>query len=351
VKPDLRTKYLGLSLPNPIIVASSGLTKNLKGVRKCAAAGAGAIVLKSLFEERIAGETGLLKKYAEYAGHGEAAEYLENYGMALGPRDYVELVKGAKDAVDIPIIASLNCFSHQRWADYALGIEQAGADALELNVAVLPTQANQDAAVVEEIYYRILHEVKNRVSIPVAMKVGPYFSSFAHFAEHLTRDRMEAPAFMVGWCGPGRNESRVVWSGADGLVLFNRFYHLDIDIEKISLVAGSAYSTSAESHEALRWIALLFSRLDCDLVASTGIHDGSDAIRMLLAGASAVQVCSTLYRNGFGRIGEIVKQIEDWMETRHFERLDQFRGLLSQARSNHPEYFERLQYVKQLSDG
>lgn len=346
--PNLKTTYLGLSLPNPIVVASSGLTKTLKGIEKCAAAGAGAVVLKSLFEERIAGETGLLKKYAEYAGHGEAADYLESYGMALGPKDYLTLVSEAKQAINIPVIASLNCFSHKNWGDYALKLEKAGADALELNVALLANQPNHDAPAVEEAYYRILQEVKSRVTIPVAIKIGPYFSSLAHFAEHLTRDRVEAPDFMVGWCGPGRSDRRIVWSGANGLVLFNRFYQIDIDIEQLCLRAGNAYSSSAESHEAMRWIALLYGRVDCDLAASTGIHDGKDVIKMLLAGASAVQVCSTLYRNGLGRIAEMLDRLDKWMESHRFERLEQFRGLLSQARSERPEYFERLQYVKQL---
>ncbi|MHB1398237.1 MAG: dihydroorotate dehydrogenase-like protein [Trichloromonadaceae bacterium] len=343
---DLSTTYMGLSLRNPIVVAASTLTGTVEGVQECAAAGAGAIVLKSLFEEQIVAETGALLEYADYANHGEAAEYLQGYGMELGPREYLQLVRDAKKAVDVPIIPSLNCFSNERWADYAKKLELAGADAIELNIAFMPTDVRQDGKAVEERYYRILHDVKAKVSIPVALKIGPYFSSLANITDHLTRDRTEAPDFTVGWCGPSANSGKVVWSGADALVLFNRFYQFDIDIDHLGLVAGNHFSSSSEIHLALRWISLLAGKVDADLAATTGVHDGADLVKQLLAGAKVVQLCSTLYLNGLGQIGVMLRQLEEWMAEHGFANLDAFRGRLSQARNDRPESFERLQYIK-----
>ncbi len=343
---DLSTHYMGMALRNPIVVASSSLTGTLDGVKKCAAAGAGAIVLKSLFEEQISAETGALSRYADYAGHGEAAEYLQTYGMELGPRAYLKLVGDAKKAVDVPIIPSLNCFSSERWSEYARQLESAGADAIELNVGLMPNQIKQEGAEIEERYCRILHDVKTRVTIPVAMKIGPYFTSFANVADKLTRDLAEAPDFSVGWYKKDLKTGKIVWQGADALVLFNRFYQLDIDIDKLALVAGNPYSTSAEIHTALRWISLLAGKVHCDLAATTGIHTGEDAIKQLLAGATVVQPCSTLYKNGHRQIGRMLEEIESWMTAHNFKALKDFRGLLSQARSDRPESYERLQYIK-----
>jgi dihydroorotate dehydrogenase (fumarate) len=343
---DLSTTYMGLALPNPVVVSSSGLTATLKGVRKCAEAGAGAIVLKSLFEEQIAAETGALSRYAEYTGHGEAADYLQEYGMDLGPRDYLKLVEEAKRAVDIPIIPSLNCVSEKRWGAYARQLEGAGADAIELNVSFMPTHAREDGASVEDLYYRILHEVKSRVDIPVAMKLGPWFSSFASLADRLTRDLAEAPPFTVGWFGPSTTPGKIVWEGADALVLFNRFFRLDIDVDKMYLAPGNPYSTPAEIHTGLRWISLLSGHVDCDLAANTGVHDGRDVVKQLLAGAAVVQICSTLYLNGLGQIRRMLEQLQFWMQAQGFAALADFRGRLSQARSDHPEDYERLQYIK-----
>lgn len=344
----LTTTYMGITLRNPIVVSSSGLTGTLKGVVKCAEAGAGAIVLKSLFEEQIAAETGAMGRFADAAAPGEGADYLQSYGMALGPRDYLKLVREAKQAVDVPIIASLNCISHEHWVDYAVQLATAGADALELNVALMPTNAHLDGVTVEQHYYRILQEVKARIDIPVALKLGPFFSALAHFSDKLIHDRTEAPAFTVGWFGPSTTPGKIVWRGADALVLFNRFYPFDVDIERLQPATGSPYSTPAEIHTSLRWISILAGRVGCDLAAATGIHDGHAAIKQLLAGATVVQVCSTLYQNGHGRIGQMLEQMEDWMQTHGFVALSDFRGRLSQLRSERPASYERLQYVKLL---
>lgn len=348
---DLSTTYMGLSLRNPVVVASSGLTGTLKGVVKCAEAGAGAIVLRSLFEEQIAAEAGALGRFADVAAPGEGADYLQSYGMALGPRDYLKLVREAKGAVAVPVIASLNCISHEHWIDYAARLAATGADGIELNIALMPTHAHLDAATVEEHYFRILHEVKARITIPVALKVGPFFSAFAHFSDRLGHDRAEAPDFSVGWFGPSTTPGKIVWRGADALVLFNRFYPFDIDIERLQSATGSPWSSPAEIHTSLRWISLLAGRVGCDLAAATGIHDGYDAVKQLLAGATVVQVCSTLYQNGLGRIGQMLAQIEEWMQAHGFTSLNEFRGRLSQLRSGRPASHERLQYIKLLGGG
>lgn len=343
---DLSTTYMGLSLKNPLVVASSSLTGNLEGVKQAAEAGAGAIVLKSLFEEQIAAETAALGKHADYAGHTEAAEYLQGYGKELGPQEYLTLIKNSVKAVDVPIIASINCFSSNSWVDYAKKIENCGAAALELNIGLLPTRIGQQGRAIEERYYQILHEVKSQVKIPVALKIGPFFSSLGEVAGHLGHDRAEAPPFTVGWCGPGETASRITWRKADALVLFNRFYQLDIDIENIELVPGNPLSDANDINTSLRWIALLHQRVESDLAATTGVHEGRDAIKQLLAGATVVQICSTLMKNGFGQIGHMLKDMESWMQAHNFTSINQFRGQLSQARSNHPENYERLQYIK-----
>lgn len=343
---DLSTTYMGLSLRNPLIVASSSMTGKLDGVKQAADSGAGAVVLKSLFEEQIAAETAALGQHADYAAHTEAAEYLHGYGMELGPQQYLQLISDARKAVDIPIIASLNCFSHNSWIDYAKKVEAAGAHALELNIGLLPTRSGQQGRAIEERYYQILHEVKSQVSLPVALKIGPYFSSFGEVANHLGRDRAEAPPFTVGWCGPGETASRIIWRKADALVLFNRFYQLDIDIENLELVAGNPLSSPAEITGALRWIALLYKRIDSDLAATTGIHEGRDVIKQLLAGATVTQVCSVLMKNGMGHLENMLDDLKAWMIKHGFERIEQFRGRLSQANSEHPESYERLQYIK-----
>lgn len=343
---DLSTTYMGIPLRNPLVVASSSLTGTLEGVRKCAAAGAGAVVLKSLFEEQIAAETNQLNQYADYSGRGEAYDYIQGYGMELGPQDYLQLVRDAKSAVDIPIIASLNCVSSERWADYAKQLEKAGADAIELNVGLMPTHATQQGPTIVDEYFRILHDVKSLVKIPVAMKVGPYFTSFANFADKLSHDRVEAPAYSVGWFGQNNQGGKTTWQGVDGLVLFNRYYKLDIDINKQELVHGNPYSSSEEIHYSLRWLSLLSGKVGCDMAGNTGIHDGNDAIKAILAGAQVVQICSTLYLNGLEQIKKATVQIESWMTEHGYSCLTDFRGKLSQARSEHPEDYERLQYIK-----
>lgn len=345
---NLSTRYMGLELKNPLVVSSCGLTKTVQGIQQAAEAGAGAIILKSLFEEQINAELDELAQESQHSGHTETYDYLQGFGRAFGPNEYLKLVSDAKAAVSVPIIASVNCVTAERWTEYAGKLAAAGADGLELNIGFLPNDSAISGVVVEERYLEILSAVRNEVTLPIALKIGPYFSSLGHLAKQLGNDRMKGPPFTVGWCGPGESDKKVSWKGADALVLFNRFYRFDIDVDKRRLSGGNPYSTSEELHVSLRWISLLAGRVACDLAATTGVHDGHDMIKQLLAGATVVQVCSTLYRNGLSQIGLILDQLEEWMQRHGFESTADFRGQLSQVRSDDPGDYERLQYIKAL---
>lgn len=345
---DLTTRYMGIELKNPLVVSSCGLTKTVQGVHQAAEAGAGAIVLKSLFEEQITAEVQELVDQSQHSGHTEAYDYLHSFGRTFGPNEYLQLVRDAKKAVSVPVIASVNCITAERWTEYAAKLADAGADGLELNVGFLPNDPSLNGTEVDERYTQILAAVHAAVELPVALKIGPYFSSLSHMAEKLGNDRMAGPPFTVGWCGPGDNAKEVTRRGADALVLFNRFYRFDIDIDTLQLASGNPYSTSEELYIPLRWISLLAGKLQCDLAATTGVHEGKDLIKLILAGATVVQVCSTLYRNGLGQISLILNYLQDWMQAHGFARIDDFRGELSYVRSDNPSAYERVQYIKAL---
>jgi dihydroorotate dehydrogenase (fumarate) len=344
---DLSTKYMGLELSNPVVVGSSSLANSVDGVKKLEDAGAAAVVLKSLFEEQIIAETEELGEYSHNLYDSEAAEFIGAYGREFGPRDYIKLIQDTKKACSIPIIASLNCFSRKWWVNYAKKIEAAGADALELNIGVIPSNTKVTSEEVESLYLGVVKDVKKEVKIPVALKIGPYFSSFANLALTLSRGRVEHRDFIVGWCGsPAPGDKKGGWDGVDALVLFNRYYQLDIDTNEMELVPGNPYSSSNEIHESLRWITLLSGRVDCDLAATTGVHTADDAVKQILAGADVVQVCSVLYQQGLEQIEIIKKGLEDWMGTHGFNSITDFRGKLSQKKSEYPTAHERLQYIK-----
>ena len=323
---DCSTTYMGLKLNSPLVVASCSLTKSLKGIKKCAEAGAGAVVVKSLFEEQVKADAHDLQHSAWISGHAEAIDYVRNIGLALGPRQYIDLIKSAKQEVSIPIIASLNCITAQGYLDFAQRIATAGADAIELNISIMPVEPHRYSSEIEDIYLQVVEKVSKNVSIPVAVKIGPYFTAMAHIA-HAICDR-----------------------GAAALVLFNRFFHPDIDINKLTLATGYRFSTPDEIGVSLRWIALLAGRLSCDFAASTGVHDGKGVIKQLLAGANVVQVCSVLYLKGMQAIRTLSDELVEWMGNHGFASIDQFRGKLSQMESDRPELFERLQYIKTFVD-
>ena len=319
---DLKTTYMGMELQNPLVVASCGLTKNADGVRKCADAGAGAVVLKSLFEEQIIADMENQNQYASAAWHPEALDYVVGMGIGLGPREYLEMIREAKKAVSTPVIASLNCVSHALWSGYAKRMAVEGADAIELNLAVMPSDPKRTGDEIEKMYFDALADVTSKVDVPIAVKIGPYFTSIARMALELSR------------------------RGVSALVLFNRFYQIDIDIERMELSSGITLSSPKEINLPLRWVSLLSGRVECDLAASTGIHDASGVVKMLLAGATVTQLCSTLYLNGLEGIATILDDLNAWMKEHGFDNVESMRGKLSRMNSENPELYERIQYIK-----
>jgi dihydroorotate dehydrogenase (fumarate) len=320
---NLSTEYLGLKLKNPVIVASSGLVNSTAGVIKCQQQGASAVILKSLFEEQILKEFDNHKQLSEDM-HPEAYDYIKSITSDFSETAYINLIKQCKNETNIPIIASINCISPERWTTYAKQIEQSGADALELNIAFMPDNLNLSSHEIHKKYYRIVAKVKETVSIPISVKVGPFFTSFGKFAKKL------------------------IEHGADGLVLFNRFYQFDIDIDNIKISGDNKLSSSTEMHTSLRWIALLSGVLNCSFSASTGIHTAKDAVKQLLAGADTVQLCSTLYLNGYERIGVILQGIENWMKEHNYNSVSDFKGRMNRTISNFPDKYERIQYIKAI---
>lgn len=320
---DLTTRYMGLTLRNPVIVSSSGLTQTVEAVKKCEAAGAGAVVLKSIFEEEIQREIdGLLKASEATAWHPEAEEYISRFGRDNAVGRYLHLIREARQAVSIPVMASIHCASPGAWTDFARRIEEAGAHAIELNLFVLPSDPRRDGPANEKVYFDIAEAVSARVGIPVALKVGAYFSGLSHTLARLSR------------------------TGIRGLVLFNRFYRMDFDIENLRLTPAAFLSQPDEIVVPLRWISILSGTVECDLAAATGVHDGAGVVKHLLAGAAAVQVCSVLYRNGIETIGTILDDLGAWMERHGYESIDRFRGRMRQDRSSNPAGYERVQFMK-----
>jgi dihydroorotate dehydrogenase (fumarate) len=322
--PDFSVSYLGIPLQNPLVAASSKLTATLDGVKQCEDAGAGAVVLKSLFEEQIVSDAGSMLGNLDSSVHAEAHDYAAVMSEEYALDSYLKLVEDAKAQLDIPVIASLNCVSAGKWLDYAANFQTVGADALELNVFVIPAEAKRTGADHEKIYIDIAREITKRVGLPVSMKIGPHFSGLAHIM-HTLQDE-----------------------GMKGLVLFNRFYRPDIDIEAMKLVPAKIFSVPQEMSLILQWVALMSGELDCDLSATTGVTDSNAVVKQLLAGAKTVQLCSTLFQNGVGYIKTIRKGLGSWMERHGYAHVEEFRGMLCQEKSDNPEAYERSQYIKAL---
>ncbi len=325
---DLSTTYLGLTLKNPLVPSSSPLTRSLDSLRQMEDAGASAVVLYSLFEEQINQESHTLDHYLTQGtnSYSEALSYFpEAPEYENGPEVYMEHIRRAKEALDIPVIASLNGVSTGGWTRYAKEIQRAGADALELNVYYLPTDPDLTGPEVEQIYLDVLRDVKSAVSIPVAMKLGPYFSSMANMAGRLAK------------------------AGADGLVLFNRFYQPDLDLENLTVVPNLKLSASYELRLPLRWIAILYGRIPCDLALTTGIHTPSDVLKGVAAGAAVTMTTSELLQNGINRLRVLENGVKAWLEEHEYESLDQLRGSLSQINCAEPAAFERANYMRVLS--
>lgn len=323
---DLTTSYMGLTLRNPLIAGSSGLTNSLENIQKINDHGAGAIVLKSLFEEQINFAINKTINQGENNNsYPEALDYISHYTRENDIERYLKLIREAKSKVDIPVIASINCVSSSEWISFAKNIQDAGADALELNIFILPSDPRRKADQHEQVYFDILQSVMKQVQIPVSAKISYYFSGLTNMALQLS------------------------WTGIKGLVLFNRFFSPDIDIDKFEITSGNVFSTPGEMSLTLRWVALLSDKIQCDIAASTGIHDGRAAIKQLLAGAKAVQVASILYQKGFEQLGLMTKEMEEWMELHDFSNTKDFIGRLSYKESQNPAAYERVQFMKHFS--
>ena len=327
MKPDLTTSYLGLSLAGPVVVSASPIGLDIERLLRFEEAGAAAVVLPSLFEEQIDHESYQVHAVMEHGAESfaEALSYLpEMTSYNTGPERYLGLVHRARRALSVPVIASLNGASPGGWTNYASKLQEAGASAVELNVYFVAADVNETAEQVEQRYLEIVESVKASVSVPLAVKVGPFFSSMANMAR------------------------RLVEAGADGLVLFNRFYQPDIDLDELEVVPNLQLSDQAEMRLTLRWVAILHNRVKASLAATTGVHDGHDVVKLLLAGADVTMMASALLRHGPGRMRECVDTLHDWLAENEYESVEQMKGSMSWQGAPNPSAFERANYMDAL---
>ncbi len=325
---DLSTTYLGLKLDNPLIASASPLTRSVDSARKLEDAGIGALVMYSLFEEELLNEQQALEHFmhSQEGGFAESTSPMSVPGeYHNGLDDYLEQLCKLKAALDIPVIASLNGVSQSGWVENGKALEEAGADALELNIYQVAGNPELTGPEIEESYLRVLSDLRSHVKLPIAVKISPQFSSIAHITKQMA-DR-----------------------GADGLVLFNRFYQPDIDLETLDITPTVRLSTSQELLQTMRWIGLLYGRIDASLAATGGVHTANDAIKALLAGASAIQICSVLLAHGPNQLVKIKADIVEWLESREYVSLAQMIGSVSQSKSSDPSAFERANYMKVLN--
>jgi dihydroorotate dehydrogenase (fumarate) len=325
---NLTTQYLGLELNNPLVASSSPLSKKVDTVKKMEDAGIGAVVMYSLFEEQIIHESKALDHFLVQGTNTnpEAATYfpdLDHYNV--GPEDYLELIQNIKKSVAIPVIGSLNGISSGGWVDYAKKIEQAGADALELNMYTIPTDLELTGQDMEKTYINLVKDIKKQIHIPLAVKLSPYFSSMPNIA------------------------SRLVQAGASGLVLFNRFYQPDFDIDTLDVVPNLQLSTSSDLRLPLRWIAILYGKIKSDFAITSGVHSVEDVVKGIMAGANVTMMASELLGKGTRRITELNSQLLDWMEKYEYKSIKQMRGSMSQKNVAEPGAFERANYMRALT--
>lgn len=324
---NLETTYMGMKLKNPVVPSASPLSKEISNIRHMEDAGASAVILESLFEEQINFETHELNHYLTEGteSFAEALSYFPDVEVYdFGPEEYLNHLSKAKESVDIPIIASINGVSIGGWTDYAKKMEDAGADAIELNSYYLATNPNLTSQQIEDNYVEVLKAVKKTVKIPVAYKISPFFTSMSAMAK-----RFDA-------------------AGADALVLFNRFYQPDIDLEELEVVPNLILSTSHSMRLPLRWIAILYGKIKASIGATRGLHEGTDAIKMLMVGADVTMVCSELLRNGIGRISGILSEMTKWMEEHEYESVEQMKGSMSYKSVAEPAAYSRANYMKVL---
>ncbi len=324
---DLTTTYLGLKLQSPLVPSASPLSEDIDNIKRMEDSGAAAVVMHSVFEEQLTWERYELNHYLNYGteSYPEALTYFpESTKFHVGPEEYLTHISQAKEKVDIPIIGSLNGCSLGGWTEYSRQIQQAGASALELNIYHVPTDMNLTSQQLEETYIDIFTAVKNAVQIPVAVKLSPYFTNMANIAKRLDH------------------------AGADALVLFNRFYQPDINLERLEIEPHILLSTTHDLRLPLRWIAILYGRINADLAATSGIHHGQDVVKMLMAGANVTMLCSILMRHGIKYIHHIEQELLTWMEKNEYESVSQMQGSMSQQNCSDPSAFERAQYMRAL---
>lgn len=313
-------------MSSPLVAAASPLTADVKKLQQLEAEGVGAVVLKSIFEEQIEQESDRSIEDLSVGSFADAAVYFENYSKNKAVDDYLSLLEEARKVLSIPIVASLNCLREgNSWIDYAKRLENLGADALELNIFLMPSDVKDDSLSLEKHYLAVIRKVVKAVSIPVSVKLASYFTGMAHFLKDVSQ------------------------TGVKGVVLFNRYFHIDFDIENLSVTTASALSQANEYLQSLRWVALMSGELNLDFSATTGVHSSETVIKMLLAGARSVQLCSVLMKEGIGVISRFHKEIKEWMEKKGFQSIEQFCGKMAQERSQNPSIYERHQYVKFLT--
>jgi dihydroorotate dehydrogenase (fumarate) len=325
---DLTTTYMGMKLKNPVVPSASPLSASLDNIKQMEDAGAAAVTLHSLFEEQIEFEAEALSHFLQH-GTEQFAEALTYFPQVheyrRAPDDYVEHIRRAKEAVDIPIIASLNGISPGGWTRYAKRFEDAGADAVELNIYFIPTNFHLMSYDIEDLYVKLLRDVKKHVNIPVAMKLSPYFSAMPHVASMLDAE------------------------GANALVLFNRFYQPDIDIEELEVIPNLQLSSPVEMRLPMRWIAILYGNVDCSMALTSGIHTSEDVIKAVMVGADVANLCSVLLKAGIGKIDELLEGVTTWMEEHEYESIEQMKGSMSHKSVPEPAAFERANYMKVLN--
>lgn len=324
---DLTTTYMGLDLKNPLVVSASPLTKEFDNFKKLEDAGVSAIVCHSLFEEQLRKEAQALDATLEQGvdSFAEAVTYFPPENFKLGPDEYCHMIAKAKDSLTIPVIASLNGYTNSGWLDYARKIEESGADAIELNIFSLPTQTTTTSDDVEETYSLIARAVKSCVNVPVAVKLHPYFSALANIADHLDK------------------------VGVDGLVLFNRFYQPDINLDDLEVESKVMYSTQYDLLLPLRWIAILYGKVTASLAATSGIYQVQDVVKAVMTGADVTMMCSALLESGPAHASKVLKDLESWMAQKGYDSIDAMKGILSQQKCAHPESFERANYIEVLN--
>ncbi len=327
---DLTTTYLGLKLRNPIIAGSSGLTSNIESIKNLERNGIGAVVLKSIFEEQIILDADNQLRLAKknqfiYTERSESLDYIDYHVKIDYVSKFLNLISQVKEKTLLPVIGSINCITSGEWINFAKKIEEAGADAIELNISVLNANPNKSAVDVEKLHIELIRKIKATVNIPVAVKLSPYFCNLAQLSGKLQEE------------------------GVSGMVLFNRYFSPDIDIDTMEISTGSIYSSPTEFTNSLRWISILSGKTSIDLVGATGIHDGKTAIKLLLAGAKGVQVVSTTYKNGFEVIPKMLSEIEFWMEQNRYNYIDQFAGSMNQYKSKDASSYERIQFMRYYS--